>query len=88
MLSPKLLDILRAWWRVARPKGWLFPGNRAGWPISKDAVEHACQQAQRRCGIAKPITPHSLRHYTGFRTIPSNGGSSAGYEDSGEKDSE
>jgi site-specific recombinase XerD len=26
------------------------------------AVEHACQQAHRRCGIAKPITPHSLRH--------------------------
>jgi site-specific recombinase XerD len=62
MLSPKLLDILRAWWRVARPKGWLFPGNRADWPISKDALEHACQQAHRRCGIAKPITPHSLRH--------------------------
>jgi site-specific recombinase XerD len=62
MLSPKLLDILRAWWRVARPKGWLFPGDRTGRPITRMAVEHACQHAHRRCGIAKPITPHSLRH--------------------------
>jgi integrase/recombinase XerD len=62
MLSPRLLDILRAWWRVAKPKGWLFPGYRVDGPITREAVEDACQQAQRRCGIAKPITPHSLRH--------------------------
>jgi integrase/recombinase XerD len=66
MLSPKLLELLRVWWRVARPQGWLFPGNRAGCPITKTAVEDACRQAHRRCGIAKPITPHSLRH--GFAT--------------------
>ena len=87
MLSPTLLEALRAWWRVAKSKGWLFPGDRAGSHISQDAVEQACQKAHRRCGIAKPITPHSLRHYPEFRTIPSNGGSSAGYEGSGEKDS-
>ncbi len=33
MLSPKLLDILRAWWRVERPRHWLFPGDRPGRPI-------------------------------------------------------
>jgi site-specific recombinase XerD len=62
MLSPKLLDILRDWWRVERPRRWLFPGDRPGRPISKDAVEQACQKARRLCGISKPITPHSLRH--------------------------
>jgi site-specific recombinase XerD len=62
MLSPKLLDILRAWWRAAKPKAWLFPGYGADGPISRGAVEDACQQAQRSCGIAKPITPHLLRH--------------------------
>jgi site-specific recombinase XerD len=62
MLSPKLLDILRDWWRVERPRRWLFPGDRPGRPISKDAVEQACQKARRLCGIPKPITPHSLRH--------------------------
>lgn len=62
MLSPKLLEILRDWWRVAKPKPWLFPGDVAGGHISKDAVEQACQKAHRRCRIPKPITPHSLRH--------------------------
>ena len=62
MLSPKLLEILRAWWRVEKPKQWLFPGDNPGQHISKDAVEQACQKARRRCSIPKPITPHSLRH--------------------------
>lgn len=62
MLSPKLLESLRNWWRVAKPKVWLFPGDIAGAHISKDAVEQACQKAHRRCRIPKPVTPHSLRH--------------------------
>jgi integrase/recombinase XerD len=62
MLSPRLLELLRDWWRVARPQGWLFPGVRTGGPLCKDAVEWACQQARRRAGLTKPITPHSLRH--------------------------
>jgi integrase/recombinase XerD len=62
MLSPRLLELLRAWWKVAKPWPWLFPGREADRPITTDAVEEACQQAQRRCGIPKPITPHSLRH--------------------------
>ncbi len=62
MLSPTLLALLRDWWRVARPAYWLFPGDRPGQPITRFAVERACQHAHRRCGIPKPITPHSLRH--------------------------
>ncbi len=62
MLSPKLLEILRAWWRLEKPKQWLFPGDNPGQHISKDAVEQARQKARRRCSIPKPITPHSLRH--------------------------
>jgi site-specific recombinase XerD len=62
MLSPTLLEILREWWRVRRPRHWLFPGDRPGRPITTHAVDRACQQAHRRCGIPKPITPHSLRH--------------------------
>lgn len=62
MLSSKLLEILRHWWRVEKPRPWLFPGDSPGRHISKDAVEQACQKARRRCSIPKPITPHSLRH--------------------------
>ena len=62
MLSSKLLEILRHWWRQERPQLWLFPGQIAGRHISTDAVEGMCQRAHQRCHIAKPITPHSLRH--------------------------
>jgi site-specific recombinase XerD len=62
MLSPKLLDMLRRYWREARPKAWLFPGDRPGQPITRFAVACACDKARRRTGIAKPVTPHSLRH--------------------------
>ncbi|MBV8088455.1 MAG: site-specific integrase [Alphaproteobacteria bacterium] len=61
MLSPKLLDILRDYWQLARPQEWLFPGY-FGRPITTHAVEHACRAARVRAGIAKPISPHSLRH--------------------------
>ena len=62
LLSPKLLEILRAWWRVEKPKDWLFPGDFPGRHITRFAVEKECQKAHRICKISKPITPHSLRH--------------------------
>jgi site-specific recombinase XerD len=62
MLSPKLLDILRHWWRVAKPQVWLFPGHIPGQHITRSAVERVCQEAHERCRISKPTTPHSLRH--------------------------
>ena len=61
MLSPKLLVILRDWWRVSRSRPWLFPGARPGRPITTHSVNKACQQAHRRSRLPKPITPHSLR---------------------------
>ncbi len=62
MLSPRLLEALRSYWTVVRPKLWLFPGDIPVRPITRDAVGQACQKAHRACGITKPITPHSLRH--------------------------
>ena len=62
MLSPKLLAILRQWWQVERSRHWLFPGEMPDQHISRSAVELECQKAQRICKIAKPITPHSMRH--------------------------
>jgi integrase/recombinase XerD len=62
MLSPKLLEILRAWWRHRRPDSWLFPGDDPHGPITAHAVDRACQVAHRRSGLQKPVTPHSLRH--------------------------
>jgi site-specific recombinase XerD len=62
MLSPALLAILRNYWRTARSRDWLFPGDRPGEPITRDAVGNACHKAHRLSGLSKPVTPHSLRH--------------------------
>ena len=62
MLSPKLLKILRQWWRLEKPRPWLFPGKIPGRHITTDAVEMACREADRVSGIRKHVTPHSLRH--------------------------
>jgi len=62
MLSPRLLEILRDWWRLAQPKPWLFPGPIPGRHIITGSVESACQEAHRAARIPKPITPHSMRY--------------------------
>ena len=62
MLSPVLLEILRAWWRVNKPRHWLFPGDIPGQHISAYPVVWACHKARKIAGIRKVITPHSLRH--------------------------
>jgi site-specific recombinase XerD len=62
MLSPRLLEILRNYWRAVRPKQWLFEGYVPGRSITRDAVHRACKQAREVSGIGKPISPHSMRH--------------------------
>lgn len=62
MLSPRLLETLRSYWRAVRPNDWLFEGDVPGQPINRSSVELVCQKARQRSGIRKPITPHSLRH--------------------------
>jgi site-specific recombinase XerD len=62
MLPPKLLAILRDYWKRTHPGEWLFSGDRVGQPISPLTIGHICRQVRLRCGISKPITPHSLRH--------------------------
>ena len=68
MLSPKLLDALREYWRglKRKPSHWLFPGgcsHTADQPITPKVVYHACRQAARRAGLQeKNIHPHTLRH--------------------------
>jgi site-specific recombinase XerD len=62
MLSPQLLHILRAYWRLAQPGRWLFPGRDAGEPVSVATLQEACRVAARRAGLSKPVTVHTLRH--------------------------
>jgi integrase/recombinase XerD len=62
LLPPKLLDLLRCYWRWKRPKDWLFPGEKPGQPITCAAIVLACKKAAEAAGISKAIHPHSLRH--------------------------
>ena len=64
-LSPRLLDILRAYWNWKKPKTYLFPGYyaaRQNKPISSHTVWYAVSEAARRAGIRKKVSPHLLRH--------------------------
>jgi len=73
MLSPRLLGVLRTYWRAAQaqkllpedeaqnPHRWLFPSWRHG-HLTSSAVDQACRDASEKCGLHKRITPHTLRH--------------------------
>ena len=63
MFSPGLLEILRAYYRLLRPAGpWLFPSWRPHLHLTAGAVQSACREAWRRSGLAKRVSPHTLRH--------------------------
>ena len=62
MLSPKLLSILRAYWKMARPpKPWLFTSER-GTPLHPQVATRALKRAAAEAGLTKKITSHVLRH--------------------------
>ena len=68
MLSPSLLEILRAWWRHGhtqgkmRPGGWLFPGRNPVNPLSTRQLNHACKSAAAAAELDQRISMHTLRH--------------------------
>ena len=63
MLSPRLLVILRAYWKQEQPPApYIFGSKRTGRPISRDAVQEAIRRAARDAKLDKRVTPHVLRH--------------------------
>ncbi|MCD6079475.1 MAG: integrase [Ramlibacter sp.] len=62
MLSEQLLRILRVYWRLARPKQWLFPGRDGSGPMHVQVLHSACRSACAAAGIDKRVTVHTLRH--------------------------
>jgi site-specific recombinase XerD len=65
-LTPKLLEMLRQYWRWKKPKIYLFPSTLGHpgveEPISDKTVWYACREAAVRAGLNKTIGPHTLRH--------------------------
>lgn len=63
MLSPRLLDVLRRYYRATRPQGcYLFPSWRKEQHLCTTSLQLACREAALRAGIAKRVTVHTLRH--------------------------
>jgi integrase/recombinase XerD len=62
MLSPQLLELLRDWWRIARPQVWLFPGQNPVNHLTTRQLNRAVHAAAHMAEITKRVTPHTLRH--------------------------
>jgi integrase/recombinase XerD len=62
MLSERLLQLLRDWWRLMRPKAWLFPGQDPVNPLSTRQLGRAIHLAARAAEIDKRVSMHTLRH--------------------------
>jgi site-specific recombinase XerD len=61
-LSPRLLELLRSYWREYRPALWLFPGIKPALALTDGTVQRICQRTARRAGLTKRVHPHTLRH--------------------------
>ncbi len=72
MLSPQLLQLLREWWKAARPQVWLFPGQNPINPVTARQLNRAVTAAKDLAGISKRVSPHTLRH--SFRHPPARTG--------------
>jgi len=67
MLSPVLLERLRAWWRAGNARGkllggWLFPGQNPVNPLSTRQLNRICHLGAAAAGINKRVSMHTLRH--------------------------
>ena len=62
MLSPQLLDVLRDWYRIARPRIYLFPGQDKIGPMTTRQLNRICHMAAELAGLPRWVSPHTLRH--------------------------
>src|SRR5215831_17106937 len=80
MLSPKVLPLLRAYWKAARPREWLLPGRIPGEPLNVKSFQRACVVTRQAAGLTKLDTIHTLRtvstYYYSFQRMLYYSGSS------------
>ncbi len=62
MLSPKLLDLLRQYWKAYRPARLLFPGMDPEHLLAERTLQDALREAREKAGLSPQVTAHTLRH--------------------------
>jgi len=62
LLSNRLLEELRCYWRQYRPRPWLFPGQEATRPLTYRSAIALFTKAKENAGITKQGGLHMLRH--------------------------
>lgn len=62
ILSEKALEVLREYWKICRPKEWLFFGRDKSRAMPRCSAQHAYKQACRKAGITHGRGIHTLRH--------------------------
>lgn len=61
-LSQKILELLRQYYLLFKPKTYLFEGQQKGERYSEKSLENVLKSALKKCGITKPVSLHWLRH--------------------------
>jgi integrase len=77
LLSPRLLEELRAYWRAYRPQTWLFEGARTGSHLAIATAQKVFDRAKELAGVQHGNGIHCLRHYADSRIMPTRGRTSA-----------
>lgn len=62
LLCERNLELLRIYWRLAKPREWLFYGKDKCRAISTSSVQHQFRRAVIKAGISKKASIHTLRH--------------------------
>ncbi|MBI4872879.1 MAG: site-specific integrase [Candidatus Riflebacteria bacterium] len=62
MLSPRLLETLREYWKTVRPTTWLFPGRAPDRPLSRFTLNRLTEKARKAAGLPDHLHPHLLLH--------------------------